>query len=92
MNKDHKCNCNNHHGSGGGFIAGALIGAAAVFFLATPKGNKMLKHLMENGFENFSQYFHDEDMDNMGEVVDETLDAVPVQKSPSIKRFFKRKK
>lgn len=92
INKD-KCSCNHHegsrgHGGGGSFVIGALLGAAAVYFFATPKGNKMLKHLMENGLENFSQYFDEDglvDMDDMtgqGETVSES-------KKPSIKRFFK---
>lgn len=90
MNKD-KCNCegrelNHNHVGGGSFVVGALLGAVAVFFFATPRGNKMLKYLMENGLENFSQYFDEEVLDTENTTDGEEL--VSKQKQLS-KRFFK---
>lgn len=49
----------NHEHSGNsffnGFLLGAIIGAAVVFFLFTNKGKKLLKTIMEEGSEGFSE-------------------------------------
>lgn len=92
MNKE-KYSCNHHesnHGHGGGsFVVGMLLGAAAVYFFATPKGNKMLKYLMENGLENFSQYFDEEGLADMEDDVSGVEEIKSEPKKTSLKRFFR---
>lgn len=48
----------NHHDHGGGFmhgfLFGAIIGAAFVFFVFTEKGKKILETISEEGFEGLS--------------------------------------
>jgi hypothetical protein len=49
-------NQHRHHEGGGfmnGFLLGAIIGAAVVYFLFTEKGKKMLKTVTEEGIEGF---------------------------------------
>lgn len=45
----------NDGGHFNGFLLGALVGGAAVFFLATPKGRKLLKSFVGEGIEGISE-------------------------------------
>lgn len=64
MDKQHH---DHHEGSGffNGFLLGAIIGAAVIFFLFTDKGKKLLKTFMEEGLEGFDEfkYLLQEEMD-----------------------------
>jgi gas vesicle protein len=40
-----------------GFLVGALVGAAVVFFLGTKKGKRILKMISEKGLDNVSTMF-----------------------------------
>lgn len=53
MEKQHH---HDHQGGGfmNGFLLGAIIGAAVVFFLFTEKGKKLLKTISEEGIEGFA--------------------------------------
>ena len=63
---DKQCQHHNHGGSFmNGFLMGAIIGAAVVFFLFTEKGKKLLQTIIEEGSEGFSELreFIEEEMD-----------------------------
>lgn len=89
-----------HHGSGfmNGFILGAIVGAAIVFFLFTEKGRKLLRTITEEGLDGASE-LHDllaEDMDeeeyeSTREPVQSVETGEPADAShhSSKKRFFR---
>lgn len=85
-------NVNNNYASG--FITGALIGAAAVFLLATKKGKKFLKNVTAEGVEKIEELFEEtesiqkasDDTSKSGEQDDLTLESVV----KAGKKFFKR--
>jgi len=62
MNKKPDCcpNCEGKckpkkSGHSGGFLTGALLGAAAVFFFGTKKGKKMAKTMHKQGTKSFKE-------------------------------------
>ena len=60
---------NQKHHDGGfmnGFLLGAIIGAAVVFFIFNEKGKKLLKTITEEGVEGFSE---------LRDLLDEELDG-----------------
>lgn len=93
-------NNNNGNGFSTGFLLGAIIGGAVVFFLGTEKGKKLLKTITDEGLENISD-LKDFVEDGLEEKVNETRpETSAVQnstngqngesKKPSIRRFFRR--
>ncbi len=97
-------NNNQHHSNSfaNGFLFGLIIGAAAVFLLATKKGRKILKLISEEGLDSLTniveEYTSDaekEDIeeDAQGEELEEepagSVETAPVVKKPK-KRFFRR--
>lgn len=62
---------NNQPKHSSGFLLGAILGAAAVFFLATPQGKKIVKIVSENGLEGILNFLNEdetEDEDNQEDV------------------------
>ena len=73
----------DHHGGSGffnGFLLGAIIGAAVVFFLFTDKGKKLLNTILEEGSEGFSQL--QGILDEEFEEEDEAFDDMVEEESP----------
>lgn len=89
----------------GGFLLGALVGAAIVFLLGTKRGKKILKAISEEGAGNFSTILDkinkSVDIEDEYSGDDELLSAQPVDKevnreessigkvSPKTRRFFR---
>ena len=76
---------NNHHDHGGsgffnGFLLGAIIGAAVVFFLFTEKGKKLLNTILEEGSEGFGQL--QDILDEEFEEEDEAFDDMVEEEAP----------
>lgn len=85
-----------------GFLLGALVGGAAVFLLATPKGNKILKVLTDEGLSGLTDIFDDWSAKKEGsapvpngvvshEVAENVVIEEVVSEKPRSKRFFKKK-
>jgi len=97
-------NNNQHHSNSfaNGFLFGLIIGAAAVFLLATKKGRKILKLISVEGLDSLTniveEYTSDAEKEDIEEDVQEeesdevspsvAEEAVPVKKLK--KRFFRR--
>lgn len=73
----------HHHDHGGGFmngfLLGAIIGAAVVFFLFTEKGKKLLKTITEEGIEGFAdlQDLVEEEMEDEEGYEDDMVEEEP---------------
>jgi gas vesicle protein len=93
---------NDSNKSGGnffsGFIIGALVGAAVVFFLGTKKGKKLLKVISEEGMDNLNNLIEKADKaTGLEEVYEEEIEPAPrkgilkrvAEEAPKVKRFFK---
>jgi gas vesicle protein len=88
-----------------GFLVGALVGAAIVFFLGTKKGKRILKIISEKGLNNVSNMLDKaESTAELEEVFDEPSfakvtegqgkklnreDKIIVDDKPKTKRFFR---
>ena len=96
-------NNNQHHSNSfaNGFLFGLIIGAAAVFLLATKKGRKILKLISEEGLDSLTniveEYTSETEKEEAEDIQDEESEevspsvveeAVPVKKPK--KRFFRR--
>ena len=62
-----------------GFLIGALVGAAVVFFLGTKKGKRILKVISEKGLDNVT---------NILEKVDKSTDLEEIFEEPSFASTF----
>ncbi len=99
-----------NNGSGGGnrffegFLWGAIIGGAVVYFLSTKGGKKILKTLTEEGLGNLADLMEEgveeyeeveeisgEDNAPSGNGVKEKVEKVKEDKPSVRKRFFRRK-
>lgn len=94
---------NDTNRSGGnffsGFLLGALIGAAMVFFLGTKKGEKILKAISEKGLNDISNIIEKADKEvNSDEVYEKEENIVPkkqtvigetIEQKPKTRRFFR---
>lgn len=96
-------NNNQHHSNSfaNGFLFGLIVGAAAVFLLATKKGRGILKLISEEGLDSLTniveEYTSEAEKEDVEDIQNEESDevspsvvaeAVPVKKSK--KRFFRR--
>ena len=94
---------NRSSGFSHGLLLGALVGGAAVFFLGTEKGKKLLKVITEEGLERISQFensveeeMEEELADDIDMVVEEpTVHPKPAEHhhpkhSSPVRRFFKK--
>lgn len=80
---DKHCQQHDHSGSFmNGFLMGAIIGAAVVFFLFTEKGKKLLETIIAEGSDGFSELqaliqeeMDDEDEDQPVETVSKSVHA-----------------
>lgn len=98
---------NNNNGNNGffsGFLLGAVIGGAAVFFLGTKKGKQLLKTVSEEGLDGISDLVEimEEEVEGEEELSASKVTSTPAtgeakpqahangetKKSP-IRRFFK---
>lgn len=85
----------NNKGFSSGVLMGAIIGAAAVYVMASPEGKKKAKHLLEEGHKLAEKL--EKKMVDVKEIVQEasahpdkktTLESVTSQLK---KKFFKKK-
>lgn len=86
---------------GSGFVIGALVGAAIVFFLGTKKGRKILKIISEKGIDNISGMLEkSEKSAELEEIFEEDVEKPVIEKRMitkdrpqeelhKVKRFFK---
>jgi gas vesicle protein len=92
---------NDTNKSGGnffsGFIIGALVGAAIVFFLGTKKGKKLLKVISEEGMDKLNNVLEKADKTaDLEEIYEEEEEIAPkkilrkvAEEAPKVRRFFK---